>query len=159
MWRFWLIGAMMTGTFLANWADAMLVKVPLEQLVKEADLIIVGRVESVKGQKREDWIFSLAELSVKEVLKGQMPPQGRVTVEFEGGQVGEEILMIEDSPNYKPGEEVVAFLHKLPNSDRYVTVEMLQGKYQIKEGTVVEENLPLDTFLKEIGTLVQKEKS
>ncbi|HHT9119433.1 MAG TPA: hypothetical protein ACFYD3_02670 [Candidatus Hypogeohydataceae bacterium YC41] len=159
MWQLWIASLIILVLPFTDNAPAMMLEIPLEELVREADLIVVGAVESVKSQKGGEMIFSLAKIRVKRVLKGKVPSEGWVTVEFQGGSVAEETLVVEDSPDYKPGEEVVAFLKKLSDSNKYTTVGLFQGKHLIKEGTVLPENLPLETFLEQIEALLHKEKT
>lgn len=158
MLQLWVVTLIILTSLCAGSTNAMMVKIPLEQLVREAELIVVGQVESVKGQKREGIIFSTAKLRAKRVLKGQVPPQGWISVEFEGGRMGDETFTTEDSPDYKTGEEAIAFLKKLPGSDKYTTVGLLQGKYLIEKGKVLPEYIPLDTFLQQIEALLSKGK-
>lgn len=160
MRQFWIaVVLFLLAMPLPSLLNAMMVKIPLEQLAKDAELIVMARVESVDSQKQEDILFSLAEFKVEKVLKGKAPSGERVTVEFEGGRLRGEAFLVEDSPNYRPGEEVVAFLKKIPNGNRYTTVGMLQGKYLIKKGIVLEENLPLEAFLKKIENILRKERN
>ncbi len=154
--RFWLVVPALFVMLFAHMSNAMMVKISLEQLVRDAELIVVGKVESVEGHKQEDTIISIAKLKIKKALKGEVPCPELVAVEFGGGQVGEETILFEDSPNYKKGEEVVTFLKKLPRDDIYTTVGLFQGKYVVKDGTVLRERLSLDTFLHKIETILHQ---
>ncbi len=140
--------------------DAIMGKISLQQLVSQADLIIIGQVESVEyqkkeiesvpGQKKEVEFFTLGVASVKadNVLKGHVVSQP-VLIEFSGGNS-------EDSPNYKHDEEVVVFLKKIKGKDSYFTIGMFQGKYSIKEGKIERESVSVDEFIKKISDILQK---
>jgi hypothetical protein len=129
-------------------ARGAMVKLSLEQLVQDADLIILGTVESVESRWVAGKIFSFATVSVSSTIKGELESgQGKVTVKFPGGKIGEIDMKVEDSPDYKPGEYTLVFLQKIPNQLYYMTLGSSQGKYLIKDDIVVRENLPLNEFL------------
>lgn len=136
----------------------MMVKIPLERLVQESDLILAGRVESVESEKRGAVIVSLARIRVDRTLKGGASPQKTVVVEFQGGRIGGEVLRVEDSPDYQAGEEVVAFLRRHADRPGYVTTGHLQGKYVVRRGVVEGENVSLERFLERLK-LILLEKS
>ena len=137
--------------------DAMMGKIPFDQLVLGSDLILLGRVESVQsykreiesmpGQKREveNVIWSVAEVVADRILKGGIGSRS-ILIEFQGGS-------FEDSPNYKLDEEVIVFLQKIKGKDSYTTVGMLQGKYIIREGIVAQEKVTVDEFIKRINII------
>ena len=138
--------------------QGIVVEMSLEQLAQEAELVLVGRVESVKGLRRGRGIVSQATLRAHRVLKGQLDLEKPITVEFPGGQVGQESLRIEDSPDYRPGEEVVAFLKKLSGSIAYDTVGAFQGKLLIRKGMVERHNLPPEAFLRRLQIILQQQR-
>jgi len=130
--------------------------IPFDKLVYDAELIVEGTVLSVglarknsgnslaTTQHPEYVGLSVAELVVERTIKGEgVPP--RISIQFSIG---------EDSPSYKPGEHVVAFLRQGPAGERYITVGMMQGKYLIREGMVERPNVSVGEFLRRIGDLI-----
>lgn len=142
----------------ADRVDAMMVKIPLERLVQESDVVLVGRVESVESEKRGAVIVSLARIKVERTLKGKPSPQEAVVVEFQGGRIGGEVLRVEDSPDYQAGEEVVAFLRRQADRRGYVTTGHLQGKYVVRQGRVEGENVSLERFLERLKLILLEKR-
>ena len=140
-------------------AHAIMGKISMEALVLNADLILLGRVNSIEsfeekveskpGQKAEVefMIWSVAEVVADKVLKGQVAFQP-ILVEFHVG---------EDSPNYKSDEEVVVFLKKIESKFSYRTFGMFQGKYTIIDGKVDREGIPVDEFLNKISDILARQ--
>ena len=137
-------------------AEPAMVEVSLEQLTRDADLIVVGKVESVTSQMINGKISSFATLSVELKIKGELEPeQSEIVVSFPGGKVGDIGMQVEDSPNYKKDEEVVAFLKNVPGESHFSTVGSSQGKFIVDQGIVLRENIPLEQFLAKIKTILE----
>jgi hypothetical protein len=136
-------------------AHGAMVKLSLDELVTQADLIVMGCVESVKSEMVEGKIFSFATVSVTSKIKGEPEAtQDQVVVRFPGGTLGDVAMKVEDSPDYKQGEEVLLFLKRIENQPGYSTAGSSQGKFLIKNHIVVKENIPLDQFLERIQSLI-----
>jgi hypothetical protein len=80
---------------------------------KGAERIVVGKVADVHASfgtnsHGDQLILSQVEVEVLEVLKGS--PADVVTVEVEGGTVGDLTLRVSDMPELKAGERAVFFL-------------------------------------------------
>jgi hypothetical protein len=136
-----------------------MVKLSLEQLVTDADLMVLGTVDSVQSELVEGKIFSFATVSVNLKIKGE--PEGtqdKIVVRFPGGTVGDVGMKVEDSPDYKQGEEVLLFLQKTKTQLEYVTVGSSQGKFLMKNNIVVRENIPLDQFIERIQRIMHPTK-
>lgn len=139
-------------------AYAIMGIIPLEGLVDQADLIILGRVESATDYKKKVEssegsfvMWSRAKVVTKRVLKGDAHSKS-IQIEFEGGP-----SRLEDSPDYIPDEDVVVFLKKIEGKLSYRTVGMFQGKYTIRDGKVVRRNIPIDEFLKSINSILSRQ--
>jgi hypothetical protein len=149
--------------------DGMMAKIPLEQLALSADLIFVGRVKTVKGyekkivptpQQKKEFeyiIWSVAEVVAEVVVKGHVESQP-ILIEFPGGHVGEKRFWVEDSPDYKVGEEIVVFLKRIEDRFYYTTIGMFQGKYIIRDGTVEREGVPFDKFIERIRCILSHDE-
>jgi hypothetical protein len=136
--------------------QAVMVELSLEQLTHDADLILVGKVESVTSQMIKGKIFSFATVAVNSTIKGELEPeQSKVMVKFPGGKVGNIGMKVEDSPHYKKDEEVVVFLKKIPGESHYMTAGSSQGKFIVDEGIVLRENMPLEQFLARIEGIME----
>ncbi len=55
-----------------------------------------------------------------------------------------------DSPDYQAGERVQVFLKKAGGDDYYQTVGVFQGKFLIKEETVVSNKMSVEDFIKKV---------
>jgi hypothetical protein len=62
----------------------------------------------------------------------------------------------EDHPILLPGNEVVLFLVKDGDKEIYRTFGLSQGKFDIQDGLVVRDGLPLATFLDKIRSLIAR---
>ena len=135
--------------------EAVMVEVSLEQLTRDADLIVVGKVESVTSQMINGKISSFATILVESKIKGELEPeQSEIVVSFPGGKVGDIGMQVEDSPNYKKDEEVVVFLKKIQGESYFFTVGSSQGKFIIDQGIVLRQNIPLEQFLARIESII-----
>ena len=140
----------------ASITQAVIVELPLEELVKEADLIVVGTVENVESEFIQGKIFSFATISVKSRIKGELQAQqNRIVVKFPGGKIGDIGMKIEDSPDYKKDKEVIVFLKSVQGESHFTTVGACRGKFTIGEGIVLRENLPLGQFLARIEDIMK----
>ena len=97
------------------------VPVSLETRAQGADGIVVGSVERVtasyeRNKYGDELIVSHAQLVVGEVLKGRdLAPGQRVTLNVEGGTVGDVTLRVSDLPAVVPGDRAVFFLERDPS--------------------------------------------
>jgi len=135
-------------------SNAMMVKIPLEQLTRGADLILLGWVESIEGKEAEKGIFSLATISPEKVVKGKLTTPA-VLVKFRGGAVEGRQLYIEDTPDYRVGERVMVFLKKVVGKDYYQTVGLFQGKYSVKEDIIVRKKISLKEFIQKVEDILR----
>jgi hypothetical protein len=132
-----------------------MVKLSLEQLTQDADLVILGTVEGVESELVTGKIFSFATISVKSKIKGESEAtQNKIIIKFPGGTVGDLAMKVEDSPDYKKGEKVLIFLKKIQNQPYYRTLGASQGRFLIKDHIVLKENTSLDQFLEKIQSIM-----
>lgn len=137
-------------------AQGAMVKLSLEQLTQDADVIILGTVECVDSELVTGKIFSFATISVNSKIKGELEAtQDRIVVRFLGGTVGDIAMKVEDSPDYKQGEKVLIFLKKIPNQPYCRTLGSSQGKFLIKNDIVVRESTSLEQFLESIQNIIR----
>lgn len=127
----------------------MVVSISLRDLSRSSDLIVLGRVESVTAEQYGVRVVSVAVIGVTQVLKGNAT--GTVAVQFAGGRVGDLEERPADSPEYRKGEQVVAFLKKMPDAARYTTNANFQGKFKVVGGRVGHEHIPLKAFIENVA--------
>jgi hypothetical protein len=153
------LALLLLGLFGAS-GHAAMGSIPLTALVDRAELIVLGRIESVSAvpialraavlpDKLSEAAYlpaSVAELSVASILKG---PSGlrRIQIAF---------TRQEDSPRYRPGETVIVFLSRVVPGDPYTTVGLLQGCYRITNDEVEREQAPVAEFMARISRLVRE---
>jgi hypothetical protein len=106
-------------------------KLSLEQLTREADIIVRGRIQKVSSEKSPDrsQIITLIEVRVTEQWKG--PQASIVTLSQPGGSVGGTSQAVPGLPHFSPGEELILFLEKV-SGNRFLTVGGKQGKFVVK---------------------------
>ncbi len=137
-------------------AQAVMVEVSLEQLVRDADLILIGTVASVKSELTQGKIFSFVTIWVSSKIKGELEPgQNKIVVRFPGGTVGDIGMNVENSPNYKLDENVVVFLKRVSAESYFRTVASFQGKFLIENNIVLRERLPVDQFVARIENIIR----
>jgi hypothetical protein len=102
----------------------------IEALTQNADLVVLGSVESKTVQKdKEGRIFTDVELRVSEVWKGAW--QGKdLHLVMGGGVLGVERSYISGQVEYGISEEVAVFLVANPRG-QWVTLGMAQGKFHV----------------------------
>jgi len=114
----------------------VMVEIPLEDLVRDADGIVLGTVERVGvrlqmdpgGQGMDP--HTITTIRVSEWLKGS--GSELVTIDELGGVMGDMGLRIDGTPEYRAGERVVVFLHRVDG--RLRALQMAQGAFEVIPG-------------------------
>lgn len=133
---------MLTGTAKSG---AMMMKIPLEKLTHDASLIVLGQVTSIENKKIEEGYYRFATIQVEKTIKGRLA-YPVVVVKHPGNIIG-------DSPDYQVGERVLVFLKKAGADDYYQTIGQFQGKFLIKEETIVRNKIPVEDFIQKVRGL------
>ena len=114
----------------------VMVEVPLEDLVRDADVIVFGVVEHVGVRLHigdgHNVPHTITTLRVREWIKGTGEPLVRIDEiggVFADGQGG---MAIAGTPQYAVGDEVVVFLRRVDGVFR--TYAMEQGHFTIQRG-------------------------
>jgi len=91
------------GATVVPWMD-------LKEITTQADVIVLGTVESVESGWSDDGriIVTRATVTVERSLKGG--PRTRVVVETPGGRVGDLAMVATGAPVFHAGERLVLFL-------------------------------------------------
>lgn len=121
--------------FPASAAATVMVEVPIEDMARDADAIVVGRVvrsevrvvvDPVRGAQPH----TLTTIAVSEWIVGS--GGATVVVDELGGEIQGHGLAISGTPVYRPGEEVIVFLERADG--RLRTYAMAQGRFEIRRG-------------------------
>jgi len=94
--------------------NALMFKIPLKQLVDEAEAIVIGKVQSVRCEWSLDkrLILSIVRVRVQETMRGDlMVPD--IILEVLGGTRGDLSLKVTDMPTFHENEEIVIFLRSI----------------------------------------------
>lgn len=105
-------------------------RLSLEQLARQADLVVKGRIQDVQTQTSQDrsTITTLVVVSVEQQWKG--PHLSTVVVRQPGGSTGEITQRVVGEPEFSPGEHVILFLKRADG--HYAIVGAKQGKFAVK---------------------------
>ena len=128
---------------------ALMADIGTAELAKEAKIIVHGEVKSVKSYRGiNNIIYTRASVSVSDVFKGKIAKKN-ITVEYEGGEVGNIGMSVEDEPTLEKGEQVLLFLtNSFWRKNVYYIVGGISGKYTINN--ISQEKQTLDELLSEI---------
>jgi hypothetical protein len=118
--------------FFASQAKAFMTGLSTEDLTRSSEAVVVGGVEDVESHWTQNGtsIFTTASVVVEEVVRGVVKQQV-VSVEYEGGEIGEIGLKVSDVAPLEKGERVLLFL-KSGKSKKYGSVYNIVGKAQGK---------------------------
>jgi len=118
------------------------------ELVSEADAIYRGRVTAVQARRVErsdgqgNVIKTFVTFAIERVLKGT--EQKEVTLEFLGGTVGDESMMVSGMPKFSVGAREIVFVQK--NGVQFCPlVALMHGRYRVvKDETTAREHIARD---------------
>ncbi len=131
--------------------SASIIKTSVEDLSREADIIIIGDVKEV-GSRWNLWrttIYTYSTLSVERYIKGTGPET--LTIITKGGTVDDLNMWVEDVPVFEENETVLVFLKQA--GDEFSVVGWVQGKYIVENEYVRDlrgEKTSLKDFLRRI---------
>ncbi len=127
--------------------SASITKTSVEDLTREADVIVIGDVKEV-ASRWNLWrtaIYTYSTLSVEKYIKGTGPET--LTIITKGGTVGDLSMWVEDVPVFTKNESVLVFLKQA--GGEFSVVGWIQGKY-IVENEYVRDLSGEKTSLKEL---------
>ena len=142
-------------------SNGLIIELSLPNLVKTSDLIVRGYVvktESHLGSLSWDpnsrIILTKTTLQISESYKG-ISTKDEITIETEGGEIGETGLFVEDMPKFTPNEEVIVFLGAQDSKGIRRVINLYNGKYTLSEGKILERNEPINQFVNKIKQTVK----
>ena len=118
--------------FLPVSSFALMIERSAEELAQDAKVIVQGEVKNVRYYKGINGvIYTRALVMVNDVIKGKNIKKN-ITVEYEGGEVGDVGVWVEDEPSLEKGEQVLLFLtNSFWRKNVYYIVGGVLGKYAI----------------------------
>ncbi|MES2693423.1 MAG: hypothetical protein V4773_08120 [Verrucomicrobiota bacterium] len=106
------------------------------ELVKDADAIHRGTVTAVEARRVEgpagsgSFIKTFVTVSIERTLKGAAPAAREVTLEFLGGTVGQDSMIVTGMPKFAVGEREFVFVQK--NGTQFCPlVAVMHGRYRV----------------------------
>lgn len=153
-------------------SSGTIVEKSLEDLMLQAGLVAEGTIVDISdgfyiqhaiGSTKE--IYTDYTLRVDTVYRGE-PYAKKVTVRCEGGTVGKEKLIAEQSPDFEKGESYLLFLYQ-PNrggsyntqGDYYYVAGLIQGAFSRSSGGFYSQDytfVTLEEFEKELEKLADQ---
>ena len=121
----------------------VVMKLSEEDMAHQAGTIITGTVTSVKSEWNEERtkILTYITITPSNFLKGDQPAQEIVIVQ-PGGEVGDIGMLVEGTPVFEEGEEVLLFL-KRGRKGFHRTVGLSQGEFSIQSDPVTQRKVLL----------------
>jgi hypothetical protein len=137
-------------------------KLSFDRLIRDADVIVRGRVEKLKSQQAAGGaITTVVTVAVEKQFKGSQV--SLINIEQPGGSMGDIAQGVPGSPEFSSDEEVLLFL-KRKRRGTFEVVGGKQGKFTVKiqpdsNNWIVEDfarrTENLDTFLDRLTRLVK----
>jgi uncharacterized iron-regulated protein len=163
------IVALMTAGLLGSAALAyatVVLAADLQTAVAESSVIVHGRVVDVRSAVTAPphGIDTFVTVAVVDALKGT--PGSHVTFRVPYGQVGRYRRIVVGAPEFVEGDEVVVFLRgRVPAipvvfglNQGVFRVARLAGEPVVMRGSATRPVLPLETFAREIETIVETQR-
>src|SRR5581483_2360556 len=97
-----------------------------EQLILKSPVIVTATVLQSNPVQIGNRIWTESTLAVDHAYKGSA--SGQIIVRELGGQIGDNITKVFGTPEYTPGERVLAFLTPTPRGD-FQTIDLFAGKF------------------------------
>jgi len=111
----------------------------LEELVRDADRIVLGRVLLSESFLQADGqIGTWHRISVERELRGHAPDEPEIIVETLGGEIGDIGMRVEGEPSFSVGERVLVFIRDGGSLAAFRPVGMGQGVMRVQREQGVE---------------------
>ncbi len=128
-----------------------MVKISVEDLTSEADVIVIGDIKEVESRWNlgRTMINTYSTVSVEKYIKGT--GSEKLTIITEGGTVGDLGVLVEDVPEFTKNETVLVFLKKAGRE--FSVAGLVQGKYIVENEEVRDisgEKTSLRDFLRRV---------
>ncbi len=154
--------------------NAILEILPLDDLVKDSSLIVIGKVIEEKPSKKDfdsdntsvEFVYTEYVIKVERYLYSKDVNYDSITIKVLGGKVDFTEFVFEDSPSFKVGDRVLLLLDNKPDSlykgSWYVT-GWRQGAYNLVDGMAYnqfsrERDMPEDKLVDTILSILASSK-
>jgi hypothetical protein len=131
----------------------------INALTEGADVILIGKVSKQNSRWNEDKsrIYTDVSINVDEYLKGNYN-QKTILITHPGGEVGEVGELYTHMPTFKEEEEILLFVKKNLNDEKYRVYAGEKGKIQIiKDKYTGEKNTALNKKVSDIKALIKSQ--
>ncbi len=131
--------------------SASMIKISLEDLTREADVIVIGDIEEVESRWNlwRTMVYTYSTVSVEKYIKGT--GSEKLTIITKGGTVGDSGVWVEDVPEFTKNETVLVFLKKAGRE--FSVAGWAQGKFTVENEDVRDisgEKVSLKDFLRRV---------
>lgn len=109
--------------------STLMVPLSIAELTRESDLVVHAKVVSLTTSKTAGGIITRVRVDILDVWKGTHSGN-RLEITLWGGVLGTTRVTVDGQAEYRPGEEIVAFL-KFNQRKEAVTVGLAQGKFVV----------------------------
>ena len=138
-------------------ADALMLKLHLDRLVDNSDVIVTGKVvdsKSILVDVERSIIHTFVMIDPEESIKGRSFHSPFV-VQTPGGCLESGLCMTDpDAAEFSKGEDVLVFLDGSENG--FQVYGKFQGKYTIDNGIITENDEPVDVFIARIEETLER---
>ncbi len=133
-------------------ANALMVPMSLEDLARQSDTIIKGKILTASSFMEDQKIYTEYTISVEGTFLGT--PSRTMTIRLLGGELEDGLGMsYSDRPKITLGEDLILFLR---NDPVYPVVGEFQGKCTIKDGWVLEHGMSENEFADRITEVLRR---
>lgn len=120
--------------------SSVMVQLELDELIKSSDVILTGTVTDIGPVYRGTWqntqlIFTDVVVEASQLLYGQTSES--LVIQTRGGKIDGSVIIAEDEPEFRLGEETLLFLKHNPDLDSFVVTGTLQGKWSYENDQVI----------------------
>jgi hypothetical protein len=129
-----LIAPILGAFFVASPAQGSILQgLELEELVSNADRIVLGRVLFSESFERPDGqLGTWHRIQVEREIRGDAPDETEVIVETLGGSIGDLAMRVEGEPSFTVGERVLVFIRDGGPYTAFRPVGMGQGVMRVR---------------------------
>ena len=141
----------LAGGGIGHNAWAALAEVSTAELIHQASDVVRAEVVSISSawNEKRDFIFTTISLHITEAYKGTISNASSINVIIPGGEVDGIGLGVEHAPRFEKGEDVIVLLRET-GEGTYAVVGWEMGKFNVRDGQVIEKGVPIDQFKEEI---------
>jgi hypothetical protein len=96
--------------------------------------VVVGRVQQSSARWQGSRIITEVQVKVATPILGQSQAGSTLTLQVPGGRVGDLAQVIQGTPRFEQGQDVLLFLERHPRSGALRPVGLSQGRFSVYQG-------------------------